>query len=270
MCFSVEKFTESKERKLIWNNTFRSCTIKSTSQHGKLWIHRCLWNHDVSDCLQFTHFIAFLWLLIELWWCRLVPHPQQTPLHMAAARGASPIKLWPLYPLQARCICLLPGSLGRCILDKPPEIANASKVLPLTTHGVKQFPATSFRGWIQASCRLPSRILRRWSGMVLCSVTSVLYIGSWRLTRSWPPEPSLCLCRRYFHILSQSANCKDSLAQSTFITVSCQRLPGSSSHSLTCSLVVPRVQTSDPGCHTVVSLHGGQTGPGSSILLGSS
>jgi hypothetical protein len=45
-------------------------------------------------------------------------------------------------PERPRFIALPPGSLGSVILDEFPEVANASKVLPLSSHGVEHFIAT--------------------------------------------------------------------------------------------------------------------------------
>jgi hypothetical protein len=42
-------------------------------------------------------------------------------------------------PARPRFIALPPGSLGSVILDEFPEVANASKVLPPSSHGVEHF-----------------------------------------------------------------------------------------------------------------------------------
>ncbi len=45
-------------------------------------------------------------------------------------------------PARPRFIALPPGSLGSVILDEFPEVANASKVLPPSSHGVEHFIST--------------------------------------------------------------------------------------------------------------------------------
>jgi hypothetical protein len=45
-------------------------------------------------------------------------------------------------PGRPRFIALPPGSVGSVILDEFPEVANAAKVLPPTSHGVEHFIAT--------------------------------------------------------------------------------------------------------------------------------
>ncbi len=45
-------------------------------------------------------------------------------------------------PERPRFIALPPGSLGSVILDEFPEVADTSKVLPPSSHGVEHFIAT--------------------------------------------------------------------------------------------------------------------------------
>jgi hypothetical protein len=56
-------------------------------------------------------------------------------------------------PARPRFIALPPGSLGSVILDEYPEVANASKVLPPSSHGVEHFISAAHSKQVSATRR---------------------------------------------------------------------------------------------------------------------